>query len=115
MEININIKGTAYKLPEEVTARQWSMIAIMPTDEKHVVSNILGVSPMELNQLDLEDIIELYQYCAVTLKGIHSDGDPLVSIDQLEEMTFGKWIDLDVMAHKEPYIYMCEILESLGS
>lgn len=114
MEIKIKIKDNTFIVPDEVTARQWSVISILPRDPRHLISNVLGCSPFDIQQLDEEDILEMYEYCVLPLKGLYKDGGSKITDEQLEGLTFGQWIDLDVLAHREPNLYLCEILEMLG-
>jgi hypothetical protein len=114
MEVSIKIKGNKYVLPEEVNARQWSMISILPNDQKHLISTVLGCSPLDLAVIEDYEVEEVYQYCTIALKGLQSQDEPQVSFETLEEITFGQWVDLDVLAHRDANLYMCEILELLG-
>lgn len=113
MEVAIKIKGTEYRLPEEATAHQWSLISLLPNDKKHTIQTILDCSKMDLITLTEEEIQQVYEFTMITLKGIQETAEPIVSFETLEEMTFGQWCDLDAMAHIDANVYIAEIITLL--
>lgn len=111
MQVAIKIKGTEYRLPEEANANQWSLISLLPNDKRHTIQTILDCSKMDLITLTEEEVQSVYEFTMISLKGIQEHGQPAVSSETLEGLTFGQWCDADAMAHIDANVYIADIIE----
>ena len=111
MKVAIKIKGTEYQLPEEANANQWSLISLLPSDRKHTIQTILDCSKMDLITLTEEEILQIYEFAMIPLKGLQEHGEPAITLQGLEGLTFGQWCDADAMAHIDANVYIADIIE----
>lgn len=110
MEAIVYIDGKRYTVPSSITAKQWATIAILPDDKRWFISAVLDIQTKELFDLEEIDIEQIYMVTQIVLKDLEQYEPSHIKFD---EMTFGQWVDLDVLASDEPHTKIVEITSKL--
>ena len=93
--IRMNIEGAVYEIPAQLTVEQWAKAIKFDLGEPaywpHIINAVTG-APVPLLKTCEDDALELAViFIATTMQ----QREP-VEMMNLEEMTFGEWVDLDV-------------------
>ena len=110
MEASVYIEGTKWTIPSHITAKQWAAIAILPEDKKWFISQVTGMPMTELHGLTAIDVEQIYIVAQHVLKDLETDRKTPIDF---EALTFGQWVDLDVLANEEPHTKIVEITSTL--
>lgn len=95
METSIYIEGKKYVVPRHITAAQWASIAANPEDKKWFIANVMQIPFYELNELTQLDIEAIWIVSQQVLRDLETQEKSKIDFERL---TFGQWVDLDVLA-----------------
>lgn len=110
MEANIYIEGTKYVVPNSITASQWALIAMNPEDKKWFIANTLKIPFSEMNELQAVDIEAIWIVSQQVLRDLETRQKSHIDF---EKLTFGQWVDLDVLASENSGTKIVQIVNKL--
>lgn len=110
METSIYIEGKKYVVPRHITAAQWALIASNPEDKKWFIANVLKIPFYELNDLTAVDIEAIWIVSQQVLRDLETLEKSMLNF---EALTFGQWVDLDVLASENSGQKIVEIVSRL--
>lgn len=110
METYIYIKGTKYVVPADITTEQWATISTAPEDKRLFLATVLKAHFGLLSELQDTDIEAMYAVASLCLRAMQSQSKHNVDF---EAMSFGQFVDLDVLASNVPNEMIVEITSRL--
>lgn len=110
METYIYIKGVRYTVPTEITTEQWATVSTAPEDKRLFLATVLKATYSELSGLQTVDVEAIYAVASLCLRAMSSTQKHNVDFERL---TFGDFVDLDVLASEKPNEMIVEITSRL--
>ena len=110
METSVYIEGTKYTVPSYITAAQWATISENPESKKWFIATVMNIPFSELNELKAVDIETIWLFGQHIFKDLETAKKSHLDFERL---TFGQWVDLDVLATENPHTKIVAITTKL--
>lgn len=103
MKTLVTVGDQKYYVPEKLTVDQFAAIQQFGYDnekaQKLICATVLKTPLNAFNDVDAEDLATLLAICLIPLSALEQAEKTIPSLD-METLTFGQFVDLDVVSHR---------------
>lgn len=103
MKALVTVGETKYQVPERLTVEQFAAIQQFGYDnsrtQKLICATVLQAPLNTFNDVDEEELATLLAICLVPLGSLEAAEKTIPSLD-MDRLTFGQFVDLDVISHR---------------
>ena len=114
MNTLVTVNDQKYQVPQQITVEQWEAIYNWglenPKSRKMVCAVILGAELNAFNQVADDDLETLFAICLTPLAHFLDRPKETKTAIDFENLTFGQFIDLDVISHRGLYQHLSEAI-----
>jgi hypothetical protein len=114
MNTLVTVNDQKYTVPQQITVEQWEAIYNWgldnPKSRKMVCAVILGAELNAFNNVADEDLETLFAICLTPLASFLDKPKETECAIDFEHLTFGQFIDLDVISHRGLYQHLSEAI-----